>query len=113
MLETDIIGLDVTNSKALLKSPTVLRKEQAKMQYGEYGLYNKLSNRLGYIYAYNGRPDWDGILAAVREARLKGVNQVGVCYCGAPNIGDELKTNCAKFTGSGPGCTFTLNKEVF
>jgi hypothetical protein len=47
----------------------------------------------------------------VRDARHKNVNEVGVCYCGAPNIGEDLKTNCAKFTA--PGCKFTLNKEVF
>jgi len=105
------LGFDMSTIKSLLKNPTVSSKEQAKIQYSNWGATNRLPNRLGYIYCYNGRPQWNDIFSAVRDGRQNGIQEIGVCYCGAPNIGEDLKTNCKKFTG--PGCKFTLNKEVF
>jgi len=105
------LGFGMDDIKTLIKNPTVSSKEQASLQYSQWGYYNRLPNRLGYIYAYNGRPQWDQIFNAVRENRHQGVQEVGVCYCGAPRIGEDLKENCRKFSGS--DATFTLNKEVF
>jgi hypothetical protein len=69
------------------------------------------SNRLQDIWVWNGRPNWDEVFAEVKEQRQHA--DIGVCFCGAPVIGADLKQMCNKYTNIEENCTFSLHKENF
>lgn len=90
-------------------------------------------NRMQDVWLWNGRPDWDTVFKHVKARRDSRFRDVGVCFCGAPVIGKDLKKNCEKHSqlrslqgrrpsladqdaGAGnPGgdVRFVLHKEVF
>ncbi len=68
-------------------------------------------NRLQDVWVWNGRPDWDQIFADIKDQRQH--SDIGVCFCGAPVIGNDLKKMCEKYSSSRDDCLFTLHKENF
>ena len=38
---------------------------------------------------------------------------IGVCFCGAPVIGADLKGMCEKYSDAKKNCLFSLHKENF
>lgn len=68
-------------------------------------------NRFQDIWIWNGRPNWDEIFADMREKRDH--SDIGVCFCGAPVIGADLKTMCEKYSSADDDILFSLHKENF
>jgi hypothetical protein len=75
------------------------------------GDVDRAANRVGDAYFWNGRPDWDQVFA--RRKKMRKVENIGVCFCGATNIGKDLKRMCAKYSSTADKCIFTLHKENF
>ena len=71
------------------------------------------ANQFLDIYVWNGRPDWDSIFAQVKCFRQPTTHQIGVCFCGTPIIGKDLKKYCHKYSSLDDGCRFVLHKENF
>lgn len=69
------------------------------------------SNKLQDIWVWNGRPMWDQIFKEIKDQRQH--SDIGVCFCGAPVIGSDLKTMCEKYSNSEEDCFFSLHKENF
>lgn len=69
------------------------------------------SNRFQDIRIWNGRPVWDDIFASMRVNREH--PDIGVCFCGAPVIGADLKIMCEKYSSVEDDCMFSLHKENF
>ena len=68
-------------------------------------------NRLQDVWVWDGRPDWDQIFADIKDQRQH--SDIGVCFCGAPVIGNDLKKMCERYSSSKDDCLFTLHKENF
>jgi NADPH oxidase len=68
-------------------------------------------NRLQDVWVWDGRPEWDQIFADVKDQRQH--SDIGVCFCGAPVIGNDLKKMCERYSSSKDDCLFTLHKENF
>jgi hypothetical protein len=73
----------------------------------------KKANAVGDAYFWNGRPDWDQIFARVKRSKNPRVSNIGVCFCGASNIGKDLKRMTSKYTSVAENTYFTLHKENF
>ena len=69
------------------------------------------ANRLQDVWVWNGRPDWNQIFADVADQRQH--SEIGVCFCGAPVIGNDLKKMCERYSSSKDDCFFSLHKENF
>lgn len=69
------------------------------------------TNRLQDIWVWNGRPYWDDIFKKIALDREH--SDIGVCFCGAPVIGADLKAMCEKYTNVQEDCVFNLHKENF
>jgi len=92
---------------SLMLNPTVPSKKMVDtMKRG-----GASPNRLQDIWIWNGRPDWDQIFADIKDQRQH--SDIGVCFCGAPVIGNDLKRMCEKYSSSRDDCLFTLHKENF
>lgn len=68
-------------------------------------------NRFQDIWIWNGRPDWDEIFGEVKSQRQHA--DIGVCFCGTPIIGADLKAMCEKYSNVEEDCLFSLHKENF
>eukprot|EP00499_Haloplacidia_sp_CaronLabIsolate_P010486 CAMPEP_0196776414 /NCGR_PEP_ID=MMETSP1104-20130614/4613_1 /TAXON_ID=33652 /ORGANISM="Cafeteria sp., Strain Caron Lab Isolate" /LENGTH=852 /DNA_ID=CAMNT_0042146585 /DNA_START=20 /DNA_END=2578 /DNA_ORIENTATION=- len=76
------------------------------------------ANRLGDMFVWNGRPDWDQVFQHVRAleqaarpgARLR---NIGCAFCGASVIGKDLKVMCRKYSSLEENVLFHLHKENF
>ena len=68
-------------------------------------------NRLQDIWVWNGRPHWDEIFRDMKDQRQH--SDIGVCFCGAPVIGADLRTMCEKYSDVSEQCLFSLHKENF
>jgi hypothetical protein len=91
----------------LMLNPTVSSKKMVDiMKKG--GLQ---PNRLQDVWVWNGRPDWNQIFADIADQRQH--SEIGVCFCGAPVIGNDLKKMCQRYSSSKDDCIFTLHKENF
>ena len=89
--------------------PTVSSKEMKshiKTRYADLS-----TNCFQDIRIWNGRPVWDDIFSSMRENREH--SDIGVCFCGAPVIGADLKTMCEKYSSVQDDCLFSLHKENF
>jgi hypothetical protein len=91
----------------LMLNPTISSKKMVDTQ--KRG--GASSNRLQDIWVWNGRPDWDQIFADIKDQRQH--SDIGVCFCGAPVIGNDLKKMCERYSSSRDDCLFTLHKENF
>ena len=60
---------------------------------------------------WKGRPDWNDVFSDMRDQRVHA--EIGVCFCGAPVIGYDLKEVCEKYSSTKDDCVFTLHKENF
>ncbi|CAK9104160.1 Superoxide-generating NADPH oxidase heavy chain subunit A (NADPH oxidase A) (Superoxide-generating NADPH oxidase flavocytochrome A) [Durusdinium trenchii] len=94
------IGIDFASLKQMVKAPVISSQDQYTLQFLENPYAKNLPNRLGDIFVWSGRPDWDQIFQGNRDTRLDGVGTIGVTYCGAPAIGSALKGKCKAFSGS-------------
>ncbi len=91
---------------AMVLNPTVSSKGQvARMKDA------RPQNRLQDIWVWNGRPHWDEIFKDMKEQRQH--SDIGVCFCGAPVIGADLRTMCEKYSDVSDQCLFSLHKENF
>jgi hypothetical protein len=91
---------------SLLMNPTVESRGQInKMKEA------KPANRLQDIWVWNGRPQWDEIFREAKESRQH--SDIGVCFCGAPVIGADLRTMCEKYSDVDDDILFSLHKENF
>ena len=68
-------------------------------------------NCLQDIWIWNGRPNWDEIFAQIKQQRQH--PDIGVCFCGTPAIGADLKSMCEKYSNTEEDCLFSLHKENF
>ena len=68
-------------------------------------------NRLQNVWIWSGRPRWDEIFTEMKTQRQH--KDIGVCFCGANNIGADLVTMCEKYSSVKEDVMFTLHKEVF
>lgn len=89
--------------------PRVKSKSQVEVQRSP----DTATNKLGDIWIWNGRPDWDGIFAAVADPDRVVSKDIGVCFCGAYVIGKDLKDMCEKHSSVETNVTFHLHKENF
>lgn len=92
---------------ALMMNPPVSSKGQINYMR-EKG--TAAANRLQDIWVWNGRPIWEDIFAENKAQRQD--KDIGVCFCGAPVIGADLKEMCEKYSDV-KDCVFTLHKENF
>jgi len=90
-----------------MRHPAVKSSDMA----GVYGM-DVRPNKAGNTQVWNGRPDWSALFSHVASqhahegsARL----QVGVFFCGAPDLGKDLTPNCHKH--SSEKVQFRLMKE--
>ena len=91
---------------AMVLNPTVSSKGQvARMKDA------RPQNRLQDVWVWNGRPHWDEIFKDMKEQRQH--SDIGVCFCGAPVIGADLRTMCEKYSDVSDQCLFSLHKENF
>ena len=75
-----------------------------------------VKNRLQDVWCWDGRPNWDQIFAYVKEQRR--YRDIGVCFCGTPIVGKDLKDMCKKYStldplGADNEVMFRLHKENF
>ncbi len=91
-------------------NPTVTSKDMiTKMKSTTSGALQE--NRLQDVWVWNGRPNWDEIFAHMKEQRQH--SDIGVCFCGAPVIGADLRSMCEKYSSAEEDCLFSLHKENF
>ena len=76
---------------SLLLKPTVSSKIQLEQMQSP-----DAENRLQDVWVWAGRPIWDDIFADIREQRQHA--EIGVCFCGSPAIGYDLKRMCSKYS---------------
>jgi len=55
-------------------------------------------NHMQDLWVWNGRPNWDTMFQHVKNKRDKRFRDIGVCYCGAPIIGKDLKAKCETYS---------------
>jgi len=91
---------------SLVLNPTVSSKGQISRMKDV-----KTTNRLQDIWVWNGRPQWDEVFRDMKEQRQH--SDIGVCFCGAPVIGADLRSMCEKYSDAEEQCLFTLHKENF
>jgi hypothetical protein len=87
-------------------NPTV----DSRGQIGKMKVTNAM-NRFQDIWVWNGRPHWDEIFNEMKAQRQH--SDIGVCFCGAPAIGADLRTMCEKYSSAADDCLFSLHKENF
>jgi NADPH oxidase len=92
---------------ALLKNPKV----DSRTQKEQMSSVSTAKNRLQNIWVWNGRPNWDIIFQDIKAQRQH--QNIGVCFCGTPAIGADLKEMCNKYSDPLEDCIFSLNKENF
>merc|ERR1712048_247442 len=111
----------VWGPKRLENEPSMMgKKEIQKSSYAftELDIFDNAKNpgmkdggptKLGPIYIYNGRPNWQERFEDVwNESRGE---KVGVMYCGNSFIAKDLKRECARW--SKQSTSFKLHKEHF
>lgn len=91
---------------AKLLNPTVESRGQVKKMKETHS-----ENRLQDIWIWNGRPHWDEVFREMKEQRQH--SDIGVCFCGSPAIGADLRTMCEKYSSAEEQCLFNLHKENF
>ena len=89
-----------------MMNPTVSSKSQIEKMRDK-----RAENRFQDIWVWNGRPDWDGVFAEMKAQRQHA--DIGVCFCGTPVIGADLKSMCEKYSNKDEDCLFSLHKENF
>lgn len=99
-----------------LLNPTVDSKGQiSKMKNQRQSTNSTLNsnseNRLQDIWIWNGRPHWDEIFQEMKDQRQH--RDIGVCFCGTPAIGSDLKNMCEKYSSRKEDVLFSLHKENF
>ena len=92
---------------ALLNAPPVKSKEITRRMADPKGAPNRMQN----LWVWDGRPDWDQIFTQVKLQRIH--PDIGVCFCGAPPIGRDIKAMCHKHSNSKEAVQFSLHKENF
>lgn len=96
---------------AKVLNPTVSSKGQIEKMKSQHGDSQVGENRLQDIWIWNGRPNWDEVFCEMKEQRQH--KDIGVCFCGAPVIGADLRSMCEKYSNAKEQCLFSLHKENF
>ncbi|CAM9209942.1 unnamed protein product, partial [Ectocarpus fasciculatus] len=89
-----------------MMNPTASSKNQFEKMKDK-----RAENRFQDIWIWNGRPDWDSIFTEMKNQRQHA--DIGVCFCGTPVIGADLKSMCEKYSNVDEDCLFSLHKENF
>jgi len=105
------LGFDAADLELALLNPTVSSKQMPSLVADPENGPNS-PNKFGNIWIWNGRPNWDEIFRFVKDNRQPSTNSIGVCFCGTPIIGKDLKTYCHKYSSLND-CRFSLHKENF
>jgi predicted ferric reductase len=109
----DLVESGVEALATRLLNPTIASKNQSATMANP----STAANKYGDIWIWNGRPDWDQLFSKVVKGHA-GLHanspDIGVCFCGAPVIGKDLKKMCEKYSSSkAPQIYFKLHKENF
>lgn len=107
---SDAFGLPSFSAEQLygmLKSPKV----DSRLQKEQMSSVASAKNRLQNIWIWNGRPNWDIVFQDMKVQRQH--PNIGVCFCGTPVIGAEIKEMCDTYSSVAEDCLFTLHKENF
>ena len=102
------IGYDIRDLYHCMLNPSVQAKQQTVQQTRENA--DMADNRLGSVWIWNGRPDWDQIFDQNATTKYE---KVGVAFCGTPFIGKDLAKFCKQKSSRERGLYFTLLKENF
>ena len=105
---TTDIGYDIRDLYHTLLNPGVLSKQQTTQQRRENA--DMAENRLGSLWIWNGRPDWNQIFDQNAATKYE---KVGVAFCGTPFIGKDLAKYCKLKSSKEKGLYFNLLKENF
>ena len=100
-------GFSAEQLYALLLNPTVDSRTQIDAMRSPATAKNRLQN----IWVWNGRPQWDLVFNEMRAQRMH--DEIGVCFCGTPVIGLDLKKCCDKYSSIEENVVFHLHKENF
>jgi len=75
----------------------------------------KAPNRVGDVWLWYGRPDWDPLFELVVKNRPEKNKRydIGCCFCGMTIIGKQLKKACQKYSDNSSEVYFHLHKENF
>ena len=112
--ETVDIGYDMDTLYRTMNNPTISSKQQTASQLAGNAEYDggMNENRLGSVWIWNGRPDWNQIFD--QNANTPYVTTgIGVAFCGTPFIGKDLAKYCRIKSNAETGRVFHLLKENF
>lgn len=77
---------------AHMTRPTVSSSAQAEVMQDKAGA----ANRLGDIFVWNGRPQWEQVFEYVRDRRPQDLKHIGCTFCGAcACAGERCSAYCA------------------
>lgn len=107
------IGFLPEDLELSLLNPSVSSKNWATLVQESDTAESAPVNKYQDIWIWNGRPPWDDIFAYVKQHRQPETERVGVCFCGTPIIGKDLKSFCQKYSSVPDKCHFELHKENF
>jgi len=94
-----------------------LNAEKSTEVCSEMDIYQAMLNpeqggtQIEDIFIFRGRPDWNTMFGAL--AGRHPIGKHGVCFCGSPLIGADLKSTCQNNSNAANGLMFTLHKENF
>jgi NADPH oxidase len=104
------IGYDIERLYESMYNPCVPSKNQTTAQLRENA--EMADNRLGSIWLWNGRPDWNQIFDQNKITPYV-TTGIGVAFCGTPFIGKDLSKYCRIKSNPETGQVFHLLKENF
>jgi NADPH oxidase len=90
--------------------------DKVRAPFNEEDIYRTMMcpaahTQLGDLHIWKGRPQWDQRFQAVAAAHPRG--DIGVAFCGNPQISRDLREMCAKYSDVDAGRIFKLHKENF
>lgn len=96
--------------QAAMLKPSLLSKDQ----FGKKDpMLTGGASKKHVVQIWNGRPDWSAVFTNIKAKRAPFVKDIGVCFCGAPAIGKDLKAQCRLKSSVQEGMIFSLHKENF
>ncbi len=108
MAPTMDAGYDIRDLYHSMLNPGVLSKQQTQAQQPANS--DMAENRLGSVWVWNGRPDWNQIFDQNAKTPYE---SIGVAFCGTPFIGKDLARFCRTKSSAEEGRYFHLLKENF
>lgn len=108
--EVDIGFTEEKLMRGLLNPKTSSSKQKA-VQGGETSVPD--GTKFADVWIWNGRPKWGDIFQCVKDQRDPQTQNIGVCFCGTPVIGKDLKKFCQEKSDLKENFRFDLHKENF